>query len=112
VLIHWLIPTMPLTVAFALAAVISPTDAVAVSAITRGQAMPAKTLHVLQGESLLNDASGLVALKFAIAATLTGSFSWWGAGRGSCGWRWAAPAWACCWAGALARREGGHAPRG
>lgn len=81
VLIHWLIPAMPLTVAFALAAVISPTDAVAVSAITRGQAMPAKTLHVLQGESLLNDASGLVALKFAVAATLTGGFSWWGAGR-------------------------------
>ncbi|MFT3717264.1 Na+/H+ antiporter [Pseudorhodoferax sp.] len=75
-LIHWLIPSMPLTVAFALAAVVSPTDAVAVSAITRNLGMPAKTMHLLEGESLLNDASGLVALKFAVAATLTGLFSW------------------------------------
>ena len=75
-LIHWMIPEIPLTVAFALAAVISPTDAVAVSAITRNLGMPEKTMHVLEGESLLNDASGLVALKFAIAATLTGVFSW------------------------------------
>ncbi len=75
-LIHWMIPAMPLTVAFALAAVVSPTDAVAVSAITRNLGMPGKTMHILEGESLLNDASGLVALKFAVAATLTGMFSW------------------------------------
>lgn len=75
-LIHWMIPEIPLTVAFALAAVVSPTDAVAVSAITRNLGMPEKTMHVLEGESLLNDASGLVALKFAVAATLTGVFSW------------------------------------
>lgn len=75
-LIHWMIPSMPLTVAFALAAVVSPTDAVAVSAITRNLGMPSKTMHMLEGESLLNDASGLVALKFAVAATLTGLFSW------------------------------------
>ena len=75
-LIHWMIPEIPLTVAFALAAVISPTDAVAVSAITRNLGMPPHTMHVLEGESLLNDASGLVALKFAVAATLTGMFSW------------------------------------
>ena len=80
-LIHWMIPEMPLTVAFALAAVVSPTDAVAVSAITRNLGMPAKTMHVLEGESLLNDASGLVALKFAVAATLTGVFSWTAAGK-------------------------------
>ncbi len=76
VLIHWMVPQMPLPVAFALAAVVSPTDAVAVSAITRNLGMPARTMHVLEGESLLNDASGLVALKFAVAATLTGVFSW------------------------------------
>ena len=75
-LIHWMIPSMPLTVAFALAAVVSPTDAVAVSAITRNLGMPSKTMTMLEGESLLNDASGLVALKFAVAATLTGLFSW------------------------------------
>ena len=76
-LIHWMIPSIPLTVAFALAAVVSPTDAVAVSAISRNLGMPSKTMHLLEGESLLSDASGLVALKFAVAATLTaGSFSW------------------------------------
>lgn len=75
-LIHWMIPQIPLTVAFALAGVVSPTDAVAVSAITRNLGMPAQTMHLLEGESLLNDASGLVALKFAVAATLTGLFSW------------------------------------
>ncbi len=76
-LIHWMIPEIPLTVAFALAAVISPTDAVAVSAITRNLGMPAHTMHVLEGESLLNDASGLVALKFAIAWTqVTQEFLW------------------------------------
>ena len=75
-LINWMIPSIPLTVAFALAAVVSPTDAVAVSAITRNLGMPHKTMHMLEGESLLNDASGLVAVKFAVAATLTGVFSW------------------------------------
>ncbi|MBF5004130.1 Na+/H+ antiporter [Diaphorobacter caeni] len=75
-LINWMIPEIPLPVAFALAAVISPTDAVAVSAITRNLGMPDKTMHILEGESLLNDASGLVALKFAVAATLTGTLSW------------------------------------
>ena len=75
-LINWMIPEIPLTVAFALAAVVSPTDAVAVSAITRSLGMPDKTMHILEGESLLNDASGLVALKFAVAATLTGALSW------------------------------------
>ena len=76
-LIHWMIPSIPLTVAFALAAVVSPTDAVAVSAISRNLGMPSKTMHLLEGESLLTDAPGRVALKFAVAATLTaGSFSW------------------------------------
>jgi len=75
-LIHWMIPQMPLPVAFALAAVVSPTDAVAVSAITRNLGMPARTMHMLEGESMLNDASGLVALKFAVATALTGVFSW------------------------------------
>ena len=75
-LIHWMIPSMPLMVAFTLAAVVSPTDAVAVSAITRNLGMPHKTMHMLEGESLLNDASGLVAVKFAVAAVLTGAFSW------------------------------------
>ncbi len=73
--IHWLIPAIPLAAGFALGAVLSPTDAVAVSAITGGASIPPRLLHILQGEALMNDASGLVALRFAIAATLTGTFS-------------------------------------
>ena len=73
--IHWMIPAMPLTVAFALAAVISPTDPIAVSAIAQRVPIPKRMMHILEGESLLNDASGLVCLRFAIAATLTGAFS-------------------------------------
>jgi CPA1 family monovalent cation:H+ antiporter len=73
--IHWLIPAMPLAVAFALSAVISPTDPIAVSAIAARVPIPKRMMHILEGESLLNDASGLVCLRFAIAAALTGSFS-------------------------------------
>ncbi len=73
--IHALIPSMPLPVAFALAAVVSPTDPVAVSAITERVAMPRRLLHILEGESLLNDASGLVAFRFAVAAAASGAFS-------------------------------------
>lgn len=72
--IHWLIPSIPLAVAFALAAVISPTDPVAVSAIAARVPVPKRLMHILEGESLLNDASGLVCLRFAVAAVLTGSF--------------------------------------
>jgi Na+/H+ antiporter len=73
--INWLIPAMPLAVAFALAAVVSPTDPIAVSAIAARVPIPKRMMHILEGESLLNDASGLVCLRFAIAAALTGTFS-------------------------------------
>lgn len=75
VLIHWMIPEMPLAVAFALAAVLSPTDPIAVSAVAARVPIPHRLMHILEGESLLNDASGLVCLRFAVAAALTGSFS-------------------------------------
>ncbi len=73
--IHWMIPAVPLAVAFALAAIISPTDPIAVSAIARRVPIPRRMLHILEGESLLNDASGLVCFRFAVAAALTGAFS-------------------------------------
>ncbi|HEX5999823.1 MAG TPA: sodium:proton antiporter, partial [Hyphomicrobiaceae bacterium] len=73
--LHWLIPTMPLAVCFALAAVLSPTDPVAVSSIATRVQIPKRMMHILEGESLLNDASGLVCLRFAVAAAVTGSFS-------------------------------------
>ncbi|MFW3896616.1 Na+/H+ antiporter [Pseudomonas bharatica] len=72
--IHWIIPSIPLPVAFALAAVLSPTDAVAVSAIAQDR-LPTPLMHMLQGEALMNDASGLVTFKFALAAAITGVFS-------------------------------------
>ena len=74
-LIHWMIPSMPLPVAFALAAILSPTDPVAVSAIAKRVPIPKRLMHILEGEALLNDASGLVCFRFAVAAVLTGSFS-------------------------------------
>jgi len=74
-LIHWMIPVMPLAVAFALAAILSPTDPVAVSSIAARAPIPKRVMHILEGESLLNDASGLVCFRFAVAAALTGTFS-------------------------------------
>jgi CPA1 family monovalent cation:H+ antiporter len=72
---HALIPSLPLAMAFALGAVVSPTDAVAVSAIMERLKVPTRVKIVLTGESLMNDATGLVAFKFAVAAVLAGSFS-------------------------------------
>lgn len=77
--INWMVPAIPLPVAFALAAVLSPTDPIAVSSIAARVPIPKRLMHILEGESLLNDASGLVCLRFAVAATLTGTFSLYGA---------------------------------
>lgn len=74
-LVHWLIPQIPLPAGFALAAALSPTDAVALRSMTAKIQMPRRIMNILQGEALLNDASSLVSLKFAIAAMLTGFFS-------------------------------------
>src|SRR5258708_28762036 len=71
----WLVPGLPLAMAFALGAIVSPTDAVAVNAITERLRVPARLTTVLKGESLMNDATGLVAFKFALVAVIAGSFS-------------------------------------
>ena len=60
---HWLIPTRPLAVAFTLGAIVSPTDAVATVATTRLLPLPSRIVHIVNAESLLNDASGLVVFK-------------------------------------------------
>ncbi|WP_109480775.1 Na+/H+ antiporter [Paraburkholderia sp. C35] len=73
--IHAMVPSISLPVAFALAAVLSPTDAVALSGTAGRNRLPEHLMHILEGEALMNDASGLVALKFAVAAALTGVFS-------------------------------------
>jgi CPA1 family monovalent cation:H+ antiporter len=72
---HWLVPGLPLAMALALGAIVSPTDAVSVSTVTERLRVPARLTTVLNGESLLNDATGLVGFKFALAAVVAGTFS-------------------------------------
>lgn len=73
--IYWMIPNIPLAAAFALAAILSPTDPVAVNGIAKRIHIPEKVLKLVRGESLINDASGLVAFNYAVAAVVTGYFS-------------------------------------
>lgn len=72
--IHWLIPALPLAASLALAAILSPTDPIAVQSIAQRVHLPKSILHLVSGESLINDASGLIGFKYGIAATVTGSF--------------------------------------
>ena len=77
---HWAIPGLPLAAAFALGAIVSPTDAVAATSITQSLGAPRRIVTILEGESLVNDATGLVVYRVAVAAVLTGAFSAWKAG--------------------------------
>ena len=70
-----LVPGIPWAVAFAFGAIVSPPDAVAATAVLSRYNIPHRVVVVLEGESLVNDASGLVLYKFAVAAVLTGVFS-------------------------------------
>lgn len=74
-IINWMVPSLPLAVSFALAAILSPTDPVAVAGIARKLAMPTRIMTILEGEALFNDASGLVAFRIAVLAAITGAFS-------------------------------------
>ena len=70
-----LVPSIPLAAAFALGAALGPTDPVAVASISKHADIDARQQTTLQGESLLNDASGIVSFQFAVAAVVTGTFS-------------------------------------
>ena len=70
-----MVPEVPWAVAFVLGAIVSPPDAVAATAILSRLNIPRRIVTILEGESLVNDASGLVIYKFAIAAAMTGAFS-------------------------------------
>lgn len=72
---HWLIPGMTLVAGYVLGAIVSPPDAVAATAVLKNLRVPKRLTSILEGESLVNDSSGLVAYQFAIAAVVTGSFS-------------------------------------
>jgi Na+/H+ antiporter len=70
-----MVPSVPWAAAFVLGAIISPPDAVAATTILSRLNIPRHLVTILEGESLVNDASGLVIYKLAIAAVLTGAFS-------------------------------------
>ncbi|HEU0208150.1 MAG TPA: Na+/H+ antiporter [Candidatus Udaeobacter sp.] len=72
---HSIVPALPWAAAFALGAIVSPPDAVAAAAIIRRLGVPYRIQIILEGESLVNDATALVALQFAVAALVTGTFS-------------------------------------
>jgi len=72
---HVMLPQLPWAVCFVLGAIVSPPDAVAVIASTRSLSLPRDTLVILEGESLVNDATALVAYQIALAAVVTGTFS-------------------------------------
>lgn len=74
VTIHWIVPTLPWAACFALGAIVSPPDAISARAILQNVRLPRRLLALLEGESLLNDATGLVLFRFAVAATLSGLF--------------------------------------
>lgn len=73
--LHMIIPALPIAACFALGAALGPTDAVAVGSLSGKIQIPPKAMHILEGEGLINDASGVTAFQFALAALLTGSFS-------------------------------------
>ncbi|HEX8039699.1 MAG TPA: Na+/H+ antiporter [Chryseosolibacter sp.] len=77
---HRFIPGFGWPEAFVLGAIISPPDAIAATASTKGLAVPKRIITILEGESLVNDATGLIVYRYGIAAVATGAFSLWEAG--------------------------------
>ena len=73
--VEWLEPSIGLFAAFALGAALGPTDAVAVASLSKETDIAPRDKSILEGESLINDASGIVAFQFALAAATTGTFS-------------------------------------
>lgn len=73
--LNWFVPSIPLAAAFACAAALAPTDAAAVGSLSASVSLKKRQSTLLSGESLINDASGVVAFQFASAAAVTGAFS-------------------------------------
>ena len=99
-LFHYL-TGLPWAVGFVFGALISPPDAVAALSITQNLRVPRKIIVILEGESLVNDATSFISFRFAVAAVMTGAFRWdkqacsfcsrqwvaWQSGSRSAGWR-------------------------
>ncbi len=77
--LHALVPSVPLAAAFAFGAMVAPTDAIAATSVAEKLGLPQRIVTVLEGEGLVNDASGLISLRAALGA-LAGGFSLWQAG--------------------------------
>ncbi|GHN02844.1 Na+/H+ antiporter [Cytophagales bacterium WSM2-2] len=77
VVAHYFIPGFGWPESFVLGAIISPPDAVAASAATQGLGIPRRVTTILEGESLVNDATGLIAYRYGIAAAASGTFIFW-----------------------------------
>ncbi len=77
---YYMIPGFTWPLAFVLGAVVSPPDAVAASGIIKGLGLNKKVITILEGESLVNDASALIAYRYAVMAVTTGTFIFWKAG--------------------------------
>lgn len=71
---QWVVPEMPWALALALGGILGPPDAIAATSVTRGRGVPSRIMTILEGESLVNDATGLVIFRLGIAAMLTGTF--------------------------------------
>jgi CPA1 family monovalent cation:H+ antiporter len=80
IIAHTFIPGFGWAESFVLGAIISPPDAVAATAAIKGLGIPRRVVTILEGESLVNDASGLIAYKYAVTAVVSGSFILWQAG--------------------------------
>jgi monovalent cation/hydrogen antiporter len=80
VVAHATIDDLAWSSAFVLGAIVSPTDPIAATAIARRFGVPRRLVTIVEGESLINDGTALVAYRFAVVAVLTGSFSIWEAG--------------------------------
>jgi CPA1 family monovalent cation:H+ antiporter len=79
VVAHWVVD-LPWAAAFTLGAIVSPTDPIAATAVARRLGVPRRIVAIIEGESLVNDATALVAYRVALAAVVSGTFSLWAAG--------------------------------
>jgi CPA1 family monovalent cation:H+ antiporter len=80
VVAHTIVPGLPWAPAFVLGAVVSPTDPIAATAIMHRLGVPRRIVSIVEGESLVNDGTALVAYRFAVVAAVSGAFSLWEAG--------------------------------
>jgi monovalent cation/hydrogen antiporter len=77
---HYIIPDISWPLCFLIGAIVSPPDAIATTTVTKGLGLDPRLIAILEGESLINDASGLIAYKYALAAIMAGNFVLWQAG--------------------------------